>query len=197
LNRSALILASVLLAPAALAQQQPITLKTTVVALASDQQVRTDFEDGLVEKARAHSYDVVASHTIVADTRELDENAFMRQLADRGIQAVLMLRPAAIGEGSSLESVRNEVSPKLFSDMQRFAKRVSTSGPDDLIAVVHMAVYFLETGEATLISSGAVWLDSPVENQAEGIDRLQNLVLANVDAVRPAIRQRLGLPPLP
>ena len=196
MNRFALILTSALVATSAHAQQ-PMTLKAAVVALASDRQVRTDFEDGLVEKARAHSYDVVASHTIVADTRELDENAFMRQLADRGIQAVLMLRPAAIGEGSSLESVRNEVSPKLFSDMQRFAKRVSTSGPDDLIAVVHMAIYFLEAGDATMISSGAVWLDSPVEDQAEGIDRLQNLVLANVDAVRPAIRQRLGLPPLP
>src|SRR5262245_54787741 len=108
-----------------------------------------------------------------------------------------MLRPAAIGEGSTLESVRNEVSPKLFSDMQRFAKQVSTSGPDDLIAVVHMAIYLLGEGDAQLISSGAVWLDSPVEDQAQGIDRLQDLVLANVDAVRPAIRQRLGLPPLP
>ena len=197
MNRSALITAACLvLAPAAHAQQ-PITYKAAIVALASDPQIRADFEDGLVQKASGHSYDVVASHGIVADAGKLDEKGFLRALGRSGIQAVLMLRPAAIGEGSSLESVRDEVSKELFADIQRFAKEVSTSGPNDLIAVVHMAIYILDDGAPELISSGAVWLDSPVENQAEGIDRLQNLVLANVDAVRPAIRRRLGLPPLP
>jgi hypothetical protein len=59
-----------------------------------------------------------------------------------------------------------------------------------------MAVYVVENGEATLMSSGAVWLDAPVEDRAEGIERLQNIIVANVDAIRPAIRRRLGLPPL-
>ena len=40
-------------------------------------------------------------------------------LAARGIQAVLMVRPAAVGEGSSLEAVRNEVPSRTFADMQR------------------------------------------------------------------------------
>jgi hypothetical protein len=197
LNRSALVASSFLLLAPLASAQQPLTYKAAIVALAEDDRIRADFENGLATKARAHDYDVVPSHEIVADARELDEKAFLGTLAERGIEAVLMLRPAAIGAGSSLESVREEVSPKLYADMQRFAKRVSTSGPDELIAVVHMAIYILDDGRADLISSGAVWLDSPVANQAEGIDRLQNLVLANVDAVRPAIRRRLGLPPLP
>jgi len=48
-----------------------------------------------------------------------------------------------------------------------------------------------------LVSSGAVWLDEPVTDRAEGIKRLQGLILTNVDAVRPSIRRHLGLPPLP
>jgi hypothetical protein len=107
-----------------------------------------------------------------------------------------MLRPAAVGQGASLESVRNEVSPRLLSDMQRFAKQVRSSETDELIAVVHMGIYLLEEGEPELLSSGAVWLDEEVENREQGLERLRALVLGNVDAVRPAIREHLGLPPL-
>jgi hypothetical protein len=46
------------------------------------------------------------------------------------------------------------------------------------------------------MSSGAVWLDQPYPTQEERIERLQNLIVANVNRVRPAIRQHLGLPPL-
>lgn len=49
---------------------------------------------------------------------------------------------------------------------------------------------------ATLKSAGAVWLDESNASQQEVIDRLQGLIVANVEAVRPAIRQQLGLPPL-
>lgn len=196
MKRSALIASSLLLLGPLGHAQQPITYKAAVAALAEDPKVRADFENGLVAKARSHDYDAVPSHEIVAAARDLDDKAFMRALAERGIEAVLMLRPAAIGEGSSLESVRAEVSPKAYADMRRFARRTSTSGPDELIAVVHMAIYVLDGDRADLMSSGAVWLDDPVENQAQGIDRLQDLVLANVDAIRPALRERLGLPPL-
>jgi hypothetical protein len=108
-----------------------------------------------------------------------------------------MVRPAAVGEGASLESVRNEVSSRTFADMQRFAKRPSGPGADDLIAVVHLAIYTLTAKKPELVSAGAVWLDEPVTDRAEGIKRLQGLILANVDSVRPSIRRHLGLPPLP
>lgn len=109
-------------------------------------------------------------------------------------RAVLMLRPAAIGAGSSLESVRGEVSPATFASMRAFSRRVSSSGATDLIAVAHMAAYAVTDEGAELISSGAVWLDEPVTDRAEAVARLQDLVVANVDAARGAIRRRLGLP---
>jgi hypothetical protein len=191
-----LVLAHALCSPIAVSQEVA-TYKSAIIALAEDPLVRSSFEDGLAAKARENRYDAVVSYDIVPDVADLDEADVFRTLASNGIQAVLMLRPAAIGAGSSLESVRNSVSQSLFADMRAFANQVSTSGSDDLIAVVHMAIYTLTGNGAQLISAGAVWLDETVESQDEGIERLQNLVLANVDGVRPAIRQHLGLPPLP
>src|SRR5262245_8281112 len=196
LKRSVLVLVS-LIAAAASAQQPPVTFKSAVVALTEDTALRQSFESELVAIAKAHAYDAVTSYDITSDVASLDTDAFLQALASRGVQAVLMVRPAAVGEGASLESVRNEVSSRTFADMQRFAKRPSGPGADDLIAVVHLAIYTLTAKKPELVSSGAVWLDEPVTDRAEGIKRLQGLILSNVDAVRPSIRRHLGLPPLP
>jgi hypothetical protein len=177
--------------------QETVRYKSAVVGLTDDAELRARFENGLVAKARANNYDAVTSYDIAPDVQRVDDRRFLEVLALRGVQAVLMLRPAAVGAGSSLESVRNEIPQDLYSDMRKFAREVSSSGADDLIAVVHMAIYTLTEREATLISAGAVWLDEQVENRDQGIERLENLILANVNAARPAIRQRLGLPPLP
>jgi hypothetical protein len=61
---------------------------------------------------------------------------------------------------------------------------------------VHLGLYLLSVHGAELVSSGAVWLDEPNPSRAEGIARLQNLIVTNVNNVRPAIREHLGLPPL-
>ncbi len=37
---------------------------------------------------------------------------------------------------------------------------------------------------------------TPGPSQEEGIERLQNLIMTNINGIRPAIRERLGLPPL-
>jgi hypothetical protein len=175
-----------------------VRYKAAVVALTDDAELRKTFEDSLVAKAREHDYDAVTSYEIEPNVTRVDRNQFLRALAANGIQAVLMLRPAAIGAGSSLESVRGEVSDELLSNMQQFAQQVGSSGSaDDLVAVVHMAIYVLANDEPRLVSSGAVWLDEEVENREEGIERLQELIATNVDRVRPTIRMRLGLPPLP
>lgn len=176
--------------------QEIVRYRSAVVALTDDAELRMTFEDSLVARAREHNYDAVTSYDLEPNVENLDRDRFLRTLASNGVQAVLMLRPAAIGAGSSLESVRSEVSPDLFNNMQKFAQLISASGGENLIAVVHMAIYLLGEDDPQLISSGAVWLDEPVESQAEGIVRLQDLMLANVDAVRPAIREHLGLPPL-
>jgi hypothetical protein len=177
--------------------QDVVRYKSAVVALTDDAQLRQSFERDLAAKARTHDYDAVASYDLVPNVGDVDNKGFVDTLVSHGVQAVLMIRPAAVGEGSSLDSVRKEVSPKTLADMRSFAKKVSGSSGDDLIAVVHMAIYLLRGGESELISSGAVWLDEPVETREEGIERLQNLMLANVDAARPQIRQYLRLPPLP
>ena len=186
------------LATCASAQQgEPVRYKAAVVALTDDAALRMEFERTLVAKARAHNYDAVGSYELVPNVAELNDRRFADTLAANGVRAVLMVRPAAIGAGSSLDAVRNEVSPQMLANMRAFAGEVSSSGGDDLIAVVHLAIYTLASNsKPELISSGAVWLDEPVEDRAQGISRLQDLILGNVDGVRPAIRQHLGLPPL-
>jgi hypothetical protein len=178
------------------AAQAPVTYKAAVVALADEPAVRAEFEEALVTKAREHRYDAITSYDIAPEVRDLDDDDFLELLEANGVRTVLMLRPAAIGAGASLESVRNEVSPRLLSDMQRFAKEVGSPNENEMIAVVHMAIYLLENGDPELLSSGAVWLDQEVESREQGLERLRDLVLGNVDAVRPAIRRHLGLPPL-
>ena len=195
-KRSFFLLAS-LAAATAYSQQQPATYKSAVVALTEDVELRRSFETEVAAMAKSHAYDAVTSYDITSDVQSLDTDEFLEALASRGIQAVLMVRPAAVGEGASLESVRNEVSSRTFADMQRFARRPSGPGADELIAVVHLAIYTLVDKKPELVSAGAVWLDEPVADRAEGIKRLQELILANVDAVRPSIRRHLGLPPLP
>ena len=196
-KRFALLLASTWLAANASAQAPATTYKAAVVALTEDAALRQSFESELVALAKSHSYDAVTSYDITSDVNNLDTDAFLKALSDRGVQAVLMVRPAAVGEGSSLEALRNEVPSRTLADMQKFAKRPSGPGATDLIAVVHLAIYTLTAKRPELVSSGAVWLDEPVTDRAEGIKRLQGLILTNVDAVRPSIRRHLGLPPLP
>ena len=170
--------------------------KAAVVALTEDPALRADFERQLVAKAREHNYDAVTSYDLVPTVTDVDNREFVDTMLANKIDVVLLLRPAAIGPGSSLDSVRKEVSAKTLTDMHDFAKKVSESGGDDLIAVVHMAVYLFYTRDPVVISSGAVWLDEPVQDRAEGIARLQDLVIETVDAARPAIRRHYRLAPI-
>ena len=170
--------------------------KAAVVALTDDPALRADFERTLVAKAREHNYDAVTSYDLVPTVTDVDNREFVDTMLANKVDLVLLLRPAAIGPGSSLDSVRKEVNAKTLTDMRDFAKKVSGSDGDDLIAVVHMAVYLFYTRDPVVISSGAVWLDEPVQDRAEGIARLQDLVLETIDAARPAIRRHYRLAPV-
>ena len=178
-------------------QQRVFTFKAAVVALTDDPKLRESFERQLVAKAREHRYDAVTSYDIVPKVADVRSKSFIKTLAAKGVKVVLMVRPAAIGPGSSLDAVKGEVSPAMLQDMKSFAKAVSPPGGTDLIAVVHLAIYAIDTGKPELLSPGAVWLDEPVTDRAEGIARLQDLIVKNVDAARPALREYLGMPPLP
>lgn len=193
----ALVFCASALHTAAFSQAPPITLKAAVVALTEDAALRESFERDLVARAREGDYDAITSYDIQRDVRGVDDRHFIEALRSRGVSAVLMMRPAAVGEGASLESVRNEVSPRLYADMQKFARRVSEMDTNDLIAVVHLGIYMITGNRPDLISAGAVWLDEPVTDRAEGLERLQDLIVANVDKNRPELRRYLGLPPLP
>jgi hypothetical protein len=178
-------------------QQRIFTFKSAVVALTDDPMLRESFERELVAKARDHRYDAVTSYDLVPKVADVRSKSFIKTLAAKGVKVVLMVRPAAVGPGSSLDAVKDEVTPAMLKDMKSFAKAVSPPGGHDLIAVVHLAIYAIDTGKPELLSPGAVWLDEPVKDRTEGIARLQDLIVANVDAARPAIRQYFGMPPLP
>jgi hypothetical protein len=184
------------LAVAGTALAQEIRYKSAVVALTDDPALRAEFERTLVAKAREHDYDAITSYDLVPTVADVKSKDFVDTMLANGVKAVMMIRPAAIGPGASLDSVRKEVSPKALADMRDFAKKVSDSDGNDLIAVVHMAIYLFYGRDPELISSGAVWLDEPVTDRAEAMSRLQDLVVANVDAARPAIRRYYRLPPL-
>ncbi len=176
--------------------QETVTIKSAVVALAAQRELRAEFEESLVAKALEHNYDAVTSYDLVPDVTDVDDADFIERLASEGVGVILMMRPAAVGAGSTLESVREAISPDVYSNMQAFARELSPSGEEDLLAVVHMAIYVIGEGGAQLISAGAVWLDEETPSQEEGIERLQNLIMTNINGIRPAIREFLGLPPL-
>jgi len=176
--------------------QEVVTVKMAVVALAAQPALRAEFEEGLVAKALDNNYDAVTSYDLVADVTDVDDADFIERLTSEGVGGVLMMRPAAVGAGSTLESVRDAVSPDIYSNMQAFARELSSSDEEDLLAVVHMGVYLFGEDGAQLISSGAVWLDEENPSQEEGIERLQDLIVVNINGIRPAIREYLGLPPL-
>jgi hypothetical protein len=163
--------------------------KGVVVALTQDPALRADFERQFAAKAREHNYDAVASYDLVPTLTDVRSKAFVDMMLANKIDLVLLVRPAAVGPGASLDSVRKEVSAKTLTDMRDFAKKVSNSNGNDLIAVIHQAVYLFYGREPEVISSGAVWLDEPVQDRAEAISRLQDLMLENLDAARPGIRR--------
>ena len=184
------VCAALSIAAAALGQGRENKIyKATVVALTQDPALRADFERQFVTKAREHNYDAVASYDLVPTITDIRSKTFVDTMLANKIDIVLLVRPAAIGPDASLDSVRKEVSAKTLTDMRDFAKKVSNSTGDDLIAIVHQAVYLFYGREPEVISSGAVWLDEPVQDRAEAIARLQDLMLENLDAARPGIRR--------
>jgi hypothetical protein len=191
------VLAALAIATAASGQGRENRIyKAAVVALTNDAALRSDFERQIVAKARERDYDAVTSYDLVPTVTDVDSREFVDTMLANRVDLVLLIRPAAIGPGSSLDSVRKEVNAKTLTDMRNFAKKVSESSGNDLIAVVHMAVYLFYGRDPEVISSGAVWLDEPVQDRAEGIARLQDLALDNLDAARPAIRRYYRLAPI-
>ena len=163
---------------------------STLVALVDDETLRREFEDSLAAKGREHGFNTVASHTLVPRVQDFEKRRFPAQLGKAGINVVVMMRPASIGAGSSLESVRDSLPPELYQNIRKFAGSTSSADADDLIAIVHVAIYAL-TDKPRLVTAGAVWLSEPVQTREEGIARLQDMLITNVETSRDQIRAQL------
>lgn len=172
------------------------TYRLALVALAGDPATRIAFENDLAAKLAASHYDAVPSHTLIPELEDVSGPNVAARLADRGVQGVVLMRPAAVGPGASLEVLKSAFAPGDYADMRAFARRISPTGSEDVVAVVHTAFYMLSGNESELISSGAVWLDEPPQSREDGIGKLQDLIVANMNRARPAVRSYLGLPPL-
>ena len=82
---------------------------------------------------------------------------------------MLMVRPAAMGRARRSMPSRTR-SACGHAD---FAKKVSASGGDDVIAeTLHLAMYTIVFSKPDPLTSGAVWLNEPVKDRAEGIEHL-------------------------
>lgn len=194
-----MLMAGLLLLPAAgagaaeppLQTAAPGTYKAALVALVDDAALRASFEDTLAAKGVQHGFQAVPSHTLVPRLSDFKSRKVPAALRKQGINVLVMMRPAAVGPGSSLESVRDSLPAGLYDNMRDFAGRASGADADDLIAVVHVAIYSAATSQPKLVTAGAVWLSEPVESRQQGIDRLQDMLIANVESAREQIRQQL------
>ena len=195
--RMAVVAVPVLLAFSPCTAADVVKYKLAMVTLVEDPATRIEFEDGLAAKFQASGYDAVASHDIIPTVTDLGNTNIVGRLSDAGVQGIIMMKPAAVGEGSSLESVKNEISSDIYADMRAFAREISPdTGEDELVAVVHTAIYVIRDKRVEMLSAGAVWLDQPVETREEGIGKLQDLIVLNMNKMRPAVREYLGLPPI-
>ena len=195
--RMAVVAVPVLLAFSPCSTADVMKYKIAMVTLVENPVTRAAFEDGLAAKFQANGYDAVASHNIISTVTDLGNTDIVHRLSEAGVQGIVMMKPAAVGEGSSLESVKDEISSDIYADMRAFAREISPgTGEDELVAVVHTAIYIIRDQRVELLSAGAVWLDEPVETREEGVGKLQDLIVLNMNKLRPAIRDYLGLPPI-
>ncbi|HEX5420372.1 MAG TPA: hypothetical protein VFY39_10260, partial [Gammaproteobacteria bacterium] len=171
-----------------MAQSAVETERFAVVVLVDDPKLRADLEDGVAAQLEGHGLDPVASHALAPNVRDVAKSDFLAVLKSRHVAGVFMLRPAPLGPGSSLQTVRSSVTPQMLRDFRAFAKRVSRIGPRESPAVVHIGVYLLEDGEPMLFTAGATWLDSDAGSRDEAVARLEHLVALNLEQAAPAIR---------
>jgi hypothetical protein len=167
----------------------------SVVALVDDAKLRADIEDGVAAKLDDAELDLVASHAMTQDVRNVAGKDFLAALRDRGVRGLLVLRPAPVGTETSLTSVRAEITPQMLRDFRSFAKRVSRIGASEAPIVMHIAVYVLAGGEPRLATAGATWLDRAPASREDAVERLDGLVALNIQRAGPQIRDALQSAP--
>ena len=130
MRRIVLIACAVALTQNIATAQENVTLKSAVVALAAQPALRAEFEDGLVAKALEHDYDAVTSYDLIPEVEDVDDADFVDRLKEHGVGVVLMIRPAAVGAGSTLDSVRDSVSPDASAEPATLSMVEATTSAD-------------------------------------------------------------------
>jgi hypothetical protein len=166
-----------------------------VVALVDDANLRAEIEDGVASKLDDEELDLVASHAVAEDVRDVAGKDFLAALRARGIGGLLVLRPAPVGADTSLATVRAEITPQILRDFRGFAKRVSSIDASEAPRVMHIAVYVLADGEPRLATAGATWLDGEPASRQDAVERLDGLVALNIQRAGAQIRDALQAGP--
>ncbi|HEB27370.1 MAG TPA: hypothetical protein ENI05_06290 [Porticoccus sp.] len=170
-------------------------LKFTVVALSKEHSIRRDFENELVKNLRANNYDAIASYSLLPDISSLHDPALRLKLQEEGIQGVLLLRPIDIGEQASIQSAQKQIAPKAYNTIEAFVTDYR-GGDFSTQAVVQVSGFLLSEAHTANFWQGIIWLDDNVKTREEGIEKLSDLVLSNLNASRGYLRKRLGFKPL-
>ena len=170
-------------------------LKFTVVVLSKDQSRRLDFENELVKSLRENNYDAIASHNLIPDMANFRDPNISQKLQKEGIQGVLLLKPIDTGEQASISSAQKRVTSTTYNTIEAFVTDYR-GGDFSTQAVVQVSGYLLSEGNTSNFWQGVIWLDEKVETQQEGIKKLTELVLSNLNASRGYLRKLLGFQPL-
>lgn len=169
-------------------------LKFTVVVLSKEQAIRHYFEEKLVKNLRVNNYDAIASHSLIPDISKLRDPELRQKLQKEGIKGVLLLRPIDIGSQASIASVQEEISPKAYDSIEAFVTDYR-EGNFSTQAVIQVTGFLLTAEQETNFWQGIIWLDENVKTREEGIEKLSDLVLSNLNASRGYLRKRLGFKP--
>lgn len=176
------------------AQQDEARLKMTVVAFSDNHRIRQNLENKIVNKLLANHYDVTASHLLIENIKNIRDSKLRHKLYARGIRGVLLLRPIDVGKEASISSSRDRISPHTYNTIEEFVTD-ELQGNFSSRAVVQVSAFIISEQQATSFWSGVIWLDETVESQQEGLDKLAELVLFNLNAARSYMRQSMGLAP--
>lgn len=175
-------------------QDQPL-LKIAVVVLSDDHETRRHLENKIVNKLLANHYDASASHVFIPNIGNIRDPKLRQKLYANGIRGVLLLRPIDVSENASIKSSKDHFSALAYDSIKAFVTD-ERYGNFDSQAVVQVSGFILSEQQATNFWSGLVWLDEPAENRKDGLEKLAELVLFNLNAARSYIRQNMGLAPL-
>ncbi|MEH6467168.1 MAG: hypothetical protein V7722_06015 [Porticoccus sp.] len=170
-------------------------LKFTVVVLSKEKNIRRNFEEKLVKNLRANNYDAIASHSLIPDISNLRGPELRQKLQKEGIKGALLLRPIDIGMQASIASAQKQIPPKAYNSIEAFVTDYR-EGDFSTQAVIQVTGFLLTEEQTTNFWQGIIWLDDNVKTREEGIEKLSDLVLSNLNASRGYLRKRLGFKPL-